>query len=1337
MTTESNEHVPCERRHLGWRPSRHWTRGESRIAALVTAIVALTIPFEAQSEERAFVPDQVIVKFHDDVARHAPRALAESFRRLSGRASAESLDRDLERSGARRMSRAFRAFDERRGQLAETARARVQRGREQRARRGRNLPPPRTVPKLENIFILELEPGQDVESVARRLARNPHVEYAHPNYIFELDSTPLPSQPFLPDDPYVTGDGTTWSEGAWGQPFLDLYGLHRTRTLEAWDHFDLDGSGAFEPGERKPGEGIVVAVVDTGIDVSHPDLAANVLNPGEDVNGNGVADPADWNGVDDDGNGFVDDLHGWDFVGSTGTVTDPNGHGTHVAGTIAAIADNAAGVAGVAPWAKVVSARSHGPTGSGTCPALCDAVLYAADVADIISNSWGGPGVNLFVDIFDYAAAQGALSVAAAGNDSSDVGTFSPAGQENVLAVAASDDTDVIAGFSNTGAAVDVTAPGVNVLSLNANGGNNAIATSQPSNVVGTDYLRISGTSMACPHVSGAAAVLWSWHDQATAYEIWHRIRAGAADIESLNPGLAGLYGTGRLDIAASMTVVPTSDLMLSAETLWSGSAGDTVEIVASVFNFGLSSGNVTLTLASSHPDVSIVTGSVGLGAIGTGQTVGNEATPLVLGLAPSASPGAEIPATLTMQEAGGDTVVRNLTIEVSQFIDIDAIAQVPTIGFGGFPDAMFDDFDGDGLSDIHFNNFGSGASDREWWYRSNGDGTFDSATADLGLPSSRESRMVLLFDYDNDGDKDILTGETSTDPEDLQRLLRNDGNVTWTDVNGAAGLTNFGLQSMAAIDLDGDGFTDVVGTPYWKIGPPGPANQYAPFTALHNNGDGTFSDVSAATGIPTDVLKNSGAGPVERIVALDVDRDHDIDLVLKPWSRDTTVWLNSGTGTFTDATTTVLPGLVSRRFWALATGDVDGDGDVDLLVSGWFDGASTRNAILANDGNGVFTELAGIGDLGQGGRAAPNGLAFNDYDNDGDVDLLLTGDVVYPKLYQNDGAGSFTDVSAAALPNWVVGYLSASTAGDIDGDGWIDFYVTNSSFGSGQGDGAVLQNGLPRNRNWLKVDLDGVVSARDGFGAHVTLTAGTIVLGQSLRSWQQDTSTLHFGLGTNTTVNEIEIRWPSGRVQKLANIPINRTVLAIEPIAACPNDADSDGDGVCDDVDVCLTVSDPGQVDADGDGVGDACDNCDLVPNGPLASTSDCNAQEDSDKDGFGNICDTDVNQDGAASAADLGYVMAAQAAAALQPELDFNCNGQVDASDLSRALADLAIQAQPGDYHVGTTSIDGGSGWACADPSIVAPGSFASQTQTSYGTSAPGKPISGTPCLAPEQDD
>ena len=273
----------------------------------------------------------------------------------------------------------------------------------------------------------------------------------------------------------------------WG---LDNLGQTVNWTAGAPDA-DIDAREAWSVSTGSPN--VVVAVIDTGVDLTHPDLAANIwVNQGEDCPG------CRTNGVDDDGNGYVDDWRGWDFVNGDNDPTDDMGHGTHVAGTIAAVGNNGLGVAGVTWSTKVMPLKFLSAAGTGTVADAISAILYAnANGASILNSSWGGDEfTQALLDAIEQTDANGALFVAAAGNSyvNSDVNPNYPSGYEaaNVLSVGATDQVDHKAWFSNYGTkSVDLGAPGVNIYST----------------WLGGTYRFQDGTSMATPQVSGAAAL--------------------------------------------------------------------------------------------------------------------------------------------------------------------------------------------------------------------------------------------------------------------------------------------------------------------------------------------------------------------------------------------------------------------------------------------------------------------------------------------------------------------------------------------------------------------------------------------------------------------------------------------------------------------------------------------------------------------------------------------------------------------------------------------------------------------------------------------------------------
>jgi subtilisin family serine protease len=394
------------------------------------------------------------------------------------------------------------------------------------ARRGTSLG---TLPDFSGVFRVDVPATLDLELVAAEFRRDPHVDYAHPNY--EVEAT------YTPNDPYL------YSSGSWGQAESDLWGLKKLGAETAWN--------------SARGAGTVVAVVDTGLDFTHPDIQGNVWNnPGE------IPD----NGIDDDANGYVDDLAGWDMANDDNDATDGAGHGTHVAGTIAAQDDNGAGVVGVAPDARIMAIKGLSDGGSGSIFDLAQSLLYAAaNGADVINNSWGCtngcPPTPVIEDAVAAAYQAGVVVVFAAGNDKMDVRHYSPHARPEVLVVSATTPEDTKASFSNFGF-VDVGAPGAGstsssvtepergILSLKA--ASCTPPTCSPGLIVGNDYLRQAGTSMAAPHVAGLAAVVLSQHPTYTPEQVRQAIRRSATDIGA--PSFDTEFGYGRIDAAGAVT---------------------------------------------------------------------------------------------------------------------------------------------------------------------------------------------------------------------------------------------------------------------------------------------------------------------------------------------------------------------------------------------------------------------------------------------------------------------------------------------------------------------------------------------------------------------------------------------------------------------------------------------------------------------------------------------------------------------------------------------------------------------------------------------------------------
>ena len=361
--------------------------------------------------------------------------------------------------------------------------------------------------------------GVDLMAAYRAWEQDPHLAVIELNYNFSIAET-------VPDDdryPQMWALDNTGQTGGTVDADIDA--------PEAWD---------LQTGSSE----IVIGVIDSGIDYTHPDLANNIwTNPGEIAG----------NGIDDDGNGYVDDIHGWDFASGDSDPMDGNGHGTHVAGTIAAAGNNSVGITGVNWNAKLMPLRFLNDAGSGSIYHAVAALEYATMMgADITNNSWiGDPYTSSLQFAINQANAVGSLYVVCAGNNhnNNDLNPEYPASYagDNVISVAATTKSDELASYSNYGAStVHLGAPGSNILSTKTGGG----------------YTTKSGTSMASPHVAGVASLLLSKRTDLTPVAIRQAILQGTDTIQ----GLEGkTISDGRLNAyGALMEVAPSNGQFVS-----------------------------------------------------------------------------------------------------------------------------------------------------------------------------------------------------------------------------------------------------------------------------------------------------------------------------------------------------------------------------------------------------------------------------------------------------------------------------------------------------------------------------------------------------------------------------------------------------------------------------------------------------------------------------------------------------------------------------------------------------------------------------------------------------
>lgn len=343
----------------------------------------------------------------------------------------------------------------------------------------------------DTLSVFKVSNDKSINSVLASLKNNPNVEYAEPNFIYKIDpikenhaiTKKLLKSPFTDFSAPIPED----------TDFGKLWGLRNTGSNEPQGGAGVEGAdiNALKAWEISKGShSVKIAVIDTGVDYNHPDLKANMwVNPKEIAG----------NGIDDDKNGFIDDIYGYDFANNDANPMDGNGHGTHCSGTIGAIHNNQLGVSGVMADITIMAVKFLSDSGSGSLEGAIKAIDYATTMnVDLMSNSWGGGGRSeALLEAINRASNAGIIFTAAAGNSSSnnDSSPSYPASYNtpNMVAVAALTAQNTLASFSSYGRnSVHIAAPGHNILST-VNGGK---------------YSVYSGTSMATPHVSGVLGLL-------------------------------------------------------------------------------------------------------------------------------------------------------------------------------------------------------------------------------------------------------------------------------------------------------------------------------------------------------------------------------------------------------------------------------------------------------------------------------------------------------------------------------------------------------------------------------------------------------------------------------------------------------------------------------------------------------------------------------------------------------------------------------------------------------------------------------------------------------------
>jgi hypothetical protein len=488
---------------------------------------------------------------------------------------------------------------------------------------------------------------------------------------------------------------------------------------------------------------------------------------------------------------------------------------------------------------------------------------------------------------------------------------------------------------------------------------------------------------------------------------------------------------------------------------------------------------------------------------------------------------------------------------------------------------AIFD-YDNDGWPDIFIVNgtklegFAGGKAPTNHLYHNNHDGTFTDVTEKAGLAHTGWGQGVCVGDYDNDGWEDLYVTYYGKNV-----LYRNNGNGTFTDVTDKAhvgGSSKAWGTGCAFVDYDRDGRLDLMVANYvdfdlstapapgerpsciWKGVPVMCGPQGLPGTKnilYHNRGDGTFEDVTTKARID----QTTGHYAFS-VTTLDFDDDGWPDIFVACDSTPSILYHNNRDGTFTDVAITAGAAFNedgrSQAGMGSTAADYNGDGRIDIFKTNFSDDTAT---MYRNNGDGTFDDVTYPAGLGLNTQYLGWGTMFLDFDNDGWPDLLLVNGHVYPEvdsqhlgsnfqepriLYHNNGDGKFTDISPTSGPGITNAISSRGLAiGDLWNDGRISAVVSNMNAPP-----SLLANQARNGNHWIAIRTIGSKSNRDGIGARIRVKVGTRILIDEVRSGSSFISNndmrVHFGLGSVTKIDWVEVRWPSGALEKFENLPVD-----------------------------------------------------------------------------------------------------------------------------------------------------------------------------------------------------